>query len=84
MFTDLFEVSVNGVFLPPPPPDPDTCTAQYLPHDPEEYGTDMLGEWQQCTDDPGHAGDYHENGEVGWPEGVPGSRPARTADEETP
>ncbi|MGW3091728.1 hypothetical protein [Streptomyces sp. NPDC001108] len=72
-----------GVFLPAPTPDTDTCTALYLPHDPDEYGAELLGEWQQCEDEPGHEGTFHESGNTGWPEGAAGSVPARTADEKT-
>ncbi|MFD4021193.1 hypothetical protein [Streptomyces sindenensis] len=67
-------LAAAGVFNEPPQPEPDTCTAQYLPHDPDAYEPDMLGVWQQCEDDPGHDG-RHDAGEASWPEGAPGSIP---------
>ncbi|MGW1666466.1 hypothetical protein [Streptomyces microflavus] len=67
-------LAAAGIFNGPSQVDPDTCTAQYLPHDPDAFGPDMLGVWQQCADDPGHDG-RHDNGEANWSEGAPGSIP---------
>ncbi|SEF16384.1 hypothetical protein SAMN05428942_7259 [Streptomyces sp. 2112.2] len=71
-----------GVFEPAPEPEPDTCTALYLPHDPEEFGPDIFGIWQQCGHEPGHdPADGHEY-DCGWDDDLPGAIPARTADQE--
>ncbi|MGW2724907.1 hypothetical protein [Streptomyces sp. NPDC001492] len=71
-----------GVFNQPPTPDPGECTAQYLPHDADEFGeSGLLGVWQQCADEPGHDGDEHDNGEVTWRDTYPGALPARPAKE---
>lgn len=69
-----------GVFTPAPEPEPDACTAMYLPHDAEEFGPDLLGQWQQCADEAGHDG-RHDNGEVSWRDDLPGALPARTEGE---
>ncbi|MFF4709578.1 hypothetical protein [Streptomyces sp. NPDC001297] len=69
-----------GLFSPPIEPDeldPECCTAQSLPYDPEECDVYTLGQWQQCGDEPGHDGDNHDNGEFGWSDGQPGTVPAR-------
>ncbi|ONI48513.1 hypothetical protein [Streptomyces sp. IB2014 011-1] len=71
-------LATAGVFNEPLSPDPDTCTAQYLPHDPAEFDADTLGVWQQCDEEPGHDDD-HDSGEIGWPEGAPGSLPPKAA-----
>ncbi|MFJ8166520.1 hypothetical protein ACIRBY_37150 [Streptomyces sp. NPDC096136] len=65
-----------GVFAPAPHPNPDTCTALYLPTDHEEFDRHVFAQWQQCTDEPGHDGDEHDNGEVNWADGMPGAIPA--------
>jgi hypothetical protein len=70
------------VFEPAPEPDPDTCSALYLPHDPEEFGPDALGAWQQCEGQPGHDGTTHDSGEMEWTDAMPGALPARTADQQ--
>lgn len=62
-----------GVFMPPPEPEPDTCTAQYLPTDPElHHGSGLHGQWQQCAEEPGHAG-RHGRGGIGWADDAPGA-----------
>ncbi|MBK6018839.1 hypothetical protein [Streptomyces sp. MBT53] len=69
-----------GLFSPPIEPDeldPEFCTAQCLPFDPETCDTYSLGQWQQCGDEPGHAGDGHDNGDFSWSDGQPGTVPAR-------
>ncbi|MGW2793594.1 hypothetical protein ACWC9H_27195 [Streptomyces sp. NPDC001251] len=72
-------LAAAGVFLAPDPlDDPDLCTARYLPHDPDEFGPDLLGVWQQCADEPGHDGDDHDTGELNWRDGMPGAIPATT------
>lgn len=68
-------LAAAGVFNQPPAPDPDTCTAQYLPHDPEQFEADTLGVWQQCQDGPGHGAD-HDSGDTSWSDSTPGSLPA--------
>ncbi|MGW2793596.1 hypothetical protein ACWC9H_27205 [Streptomyces sp. NPDC001251] len=64
------------VFTPPLDPDPDSCTALYLPTDPDEYDADTLGYWQQCADEPGHDGDDHDSGDASWTDNDPHTRPA--------
>ncbi|MFH8350226.1 hypothetical protein [Streptomyces sp. NPDC018045] len=70
-------LAAAGIFLPPPGPAPDTCGARYLPHDAEEFGPELLGQWQQCTDEPGHPGHEHAAGDTEWDDGDPGAVPAR-------
>ncbi|MBH1934122.1 hypothetical protein I5Q34_07405 [Streptomyces sp. AV19] len=65
-----------GLFAPAPEPDLDTCTAQYLPTDIDLFGPDLLGQWQQCTDEPGHA-DHHDSIDLVWGDDSPGALPAR-------
>jgi hypothetical protein len=74
-----------GVFSPIPVPESlePSCTALYLPNVPDQFDASIFGEWQQCADEPGHEGDYHENPDVGWSDGSPGSVPAGAADEMT-
>ncbi|MGW1839620.1 hypothetical protein [Streptomyces sp. NPDC002067] len=74
-------LAAAGVFLPAPEPDPDTCPARFLPYDGEDFGADMHGEWQQCADEPGHDGDSHDSGEIGWSDGAPGALPATAGGE---
>lgn len=74
-------LAVLGVFNPVPVPDPDGCTAQYLPHDAEEFGPDLLGHWQQCQEDPGHGTTDHDSGDLSWDDGTPGAVPARVEGE---
>uniref|UniRef100_UPI003F4969C4 hypothetical protein n=1 Tax=unclassified Streptomyces TaxID=2593676 RepID=UPI003F4969C4 len=70
-------LAAAGLFLPPPDPDPDTCGALYLPHEIGAFEPDMLGQWQQCEDEPGHPGDEHTSGDTEWDDGRPGAVPAR-------
>ncbi|MEU1121848.1 MULTISPECIES: hypothetical protein [unclassified Streptomyces] len=77
-------LAAAGQFLPPPDPESDTCSALHLPHQANEVTADVLGVWQQCADEPGHHGHYHESdgGELGWNDGDLGAVPARPVDEE--
>ncbi|MEU7230032.1 hypothetical protein [Streptomyces chrestomyceticus] len=76
-------LAAAGLFLPPPAPDPHTCTALYLPHEPGAYVPEMLGQWQQCDDEPGHE-DVHSNGDTEWSDDTPGAVPAGTTTEVRP
>ncbi|MYV63866.1 hypothetical protein GTW37_36700 [Streptomyces sp. SID4931] len=67
-------LAAAGVFNEPPQPDPDTCTAQFLPHNSDAFEPDVLGVWQQCEDDPGHDG-RHDSGDTNWLDGAFGSIP---------
>ncbi len=72
-------LAVLGVFTPPIDADPEYCTALYLPTDPEAFGADMLGHWQQCADEPGHDGDDHDSGNTSWSDGDPNTIPSTAA-----
>ncbi|MEU1133358.1 hypothetical protein ABZ383_26475 [Streptomyces sp. NPDC005900] len=67
-----------GVFVQPPAAESGTCTAQFVPHEDNPEAADILGVWQQCGMDVGHdPADGHEGADTGWPDGAPGSIPAR-------
>lgn len=72
-------LAAADVFLPAPAPEPQSCTALYLPHDPEQFGPDMLGVWQQCADETGHGVD-HDSGDMSWSDSMPGAVPATGAE----
>lgn len=69
-------LAVAGCFVQPPEPDPDTCTALFLPHQREQVTPELLGVWQQCTDDVAHdPADGHNNEAFSWRDGEMGAVP---------